>query len=62
MKRNAVYRTIGALAIAVAVLAYVLYQERKETTGIEINVDTSGITIQKSCRFVIDADGNYRRA
>jgi predicted negative regulator of RcsB-dependent stress response len=47
MNRNILYLVIGALAVAVAVFSYQLYQERQKTTGIEINVGKSGITIEK---------------
>lgn len=47
MNRNAFYAIIGLLAIAAAIFAYQLYQERQKTTGLEINVDKSGISIEK---------------
>jgi hypothetical protein len=47
MNRNTVYLIIGVLVAAVAVLAYMLYEERKETTSIEISVDKSGISIEE---------------
>ena len=47
LNRNALYLLIGVLAVAVAVFGYQLYQERQKTTGIEINVGKSGITIEK---------------
>jgi hypothetical protein len=47
MNRNTLYIVIGALAIATAVFAYQLYQERQKTTGIEINVGKSSISIEK---------------
>ena len=47
MNRNVLYLVIGVLAIAAAVFGYQLYQERQKTTGIEINIDKSGISIQK---------------
>lgn len=47
MNRNILYLVIGALAVALAVFGYQLYQERQKTTGIEINVGKSGITIEK---------------
>ncbi|MDI1342681.1 MAG: hypothetical protein PSV22_01085 [Pseudolabrys sp.] len=47
LNRNALYLVIGVLAVAVAVFGYQLYQERQKTTGIEINVGKSGITIEK---------------
>ncbi len=47
MNRNTLYLVIGALAIAAVVFGYLLYKERQKTTGIKINVDKSGITIEK---------------
>jgi len=47
MNRNVLYLVIGALVAAIAVFGYQLYQERQKTTGIEINVGKSGVTIEK---------------
>jgi hypothetical protein len=47
MNRNILYLTIGILAVATVVFGYRLYQERQKTTGIEINVGKSGISIEK---------------
>ena len=47
MNRNTLYVVIGALAIAILVLAYWLYEERQKTTGIEISVGKTGISIDK---------------
>jgi predicted negative regulator of RcsB-dependent stress response len=47
MNRNVLYLVIGGLAIVTAVIGYQLYQERQKTTGIEINVGKSGISIEK---------------
>jgi predicted negative regulator of RcsB-dependent stress response len=47
MNRNFLYLIIGVLAVAAAVSGYQLYQERQKTTGIEINVGKSGISIEK---------------
>ena len=38
---------LGALAVAVVVLGYQLQQERKKTTGIDINIGERGISIEK---------------
>jgi hypothetical protein len=46
MNRNILYLVIAGLAVAAVVFGYQLYQER-QTTGIEINVGKSGITIEK---------------
>ena len=47
MNRNVLYLIIGVLAVAAVVFGYQLYQERQKTTGIEINVGKSGISIEK---------------
>ena len=46
MNRNILYLIIGALAVATPVLRYRFYQERQKTSGIEINVGKSGISIE----------------
>ena len=47
MNRNVLYLVIGALAVVVAVLGYRLYQERQQTSGIDISIGRSGISIEK---------------
>lgn len=47
MSRNALYAVIGVLAAGTVALGYYLYQERQRSSGIEINVDKSGISINK---------------
>jgi hypothetical protein len=47
MNRNILYLAIGALAVVTAVIGYQLYQERQKTTGIEISVGKTGISIDK---------------
>jgi hypothetical protein len=47
MNRNILYLIIGALIVAIAVFGYQLYQERQKTTGIDINIGKSGISIEK---------------
>jgi predicted negative regulator of RcsB-dependent stress response len=47
MNRNVLYLIIGALIVAIAVFGYQLYQERQKTTGIDINIGKSGISIEK---------------
>jgi hypothetical protein len=46
VNRNGLYLVIGALVVAIAVLGIYLYQERQKTTGIEINVDKGGISVE----------------
>ena len=47
MNRNILYLVVGALVVAAGVFGYMFYQERQKTTGIEINVGKSGISIEK---------------
>ena len=47
INRNTLYLIVGALAVAVVVLGYQLYQERKEPQGVQINVGPGGISIEK---------------
>lgn len=47
MNYKILYLVIGVLVVAGAVLGYQLYQERQKTTGVEINIGKSGISIEK---------------
>jgi predicted negative regulator of RcsB-dependent stress response len=47
LNRNMLFLIVGALIVVVAVLAYQLYQDRKEPKGTQINIGPSGITIEK---------------
>lgn len=47
MNRNILYLVIGALVVVIVVIGYSFYQERQKTTGIEINVGKSGVSIEK---------------
>ena len=47
MNCNVLYLVIGVLVMATAVFGYQLYQERQKTTGVEINVGKTGISIEK---------------
>ena len=47
LNRNMLFLIVGALIVVVAVLAYQLYQDRKEPQGTQINIGPSGITIEK---------------
>ena len=46
MNRNVLYLVIGALVVVAVVVGYLLYQERQNTTGIDINVGNGGVSIQ----------------
>ena len=45
-RSNLLYLIIGALAIAVGVLGYQLYQDRHQPEGLHINVGPGGLSIQ----------------
>ena len=47
MTRNALYAVIAVLAVGAVVLGYQLYQDRQKTSGVEISVGNSGLTIEK---------------
>jgi predicted negative regulator of RcsB-dependent stress response len=47
MNRDQTYLVVGVLAIAVIVLGYLYYQERQKSSGIEISVGHSSISIDK---------------
>jgi hypothetical protein len=44
--RNVLCAILGALIVAVAVLGYNLYQEKKEPKGLQINVGPDGLKVQ----------------
>ena len=46
-RNNMLYLIVGALVVAIAVLGYNLYQERKKPDGVQINVGPGGISIEK---------------
>jgi hypothetical protein len=47
MNRNTLILIIGALVVAVGVLGYLLYDAKKEPTGVQINVGKDGIKIEQ---------------
>ena len=48
MSRNYVLSlAVGALIVAVAVLGYQVYQDRKEPKGVQINLGQGGLSIEK---------------
>ena len=47
IRSNVLYLIIGALVVAVGVLGYNLYQDRKEPKGVQINLGERGLSIQK---------------
>jgi hypothetical protein len=46
-RSNMVYLVVGVLLVAVAVLGYQLYQERKQPEGVRINIGPGGVSIEK---------------
>jgi hypothetical protein len=47
LSRNSLMLIVGALIVAVGVLGYMLYDAKKEPTGVQINVGPGGVTIEK---------------
>jgi hypothetical protein len=46
MNRNFLYVLVGALVVGVGVLSYSLYQEKKEPSGLQINLGPDGLKVQ----------------
>ena len=46
VSRNLLFLIIGALVVAVGVLSYNLYLERKQPEGLQINVGPNGLKVQ----------------
>jgi hypothetical protein len=46
-RSNLLFLAVGVLAVAVAVLGYQVYQDRKEPKGLNINIGPSGLAIEK---------------
>ena len=44
--RNILFLIIGALVVAVAVLGYNVYQDKKEPEGLQINLGPNGLKIE----------------
>lgn len=47
MSRNTLYLLIGLLAASVIVVGYLYYEETRSKSGIEIEIDEHGITIEE---------------
>ena len=47
MNRNTLILIVGALIVAVGILSVMLYQAKKEPTGVQINVGKDGIKIEQ---------------
>jgi len=46
MNRNVLYLVIGALVVATGVASYFLYQDRHQTTGLDISAGNAGVSIK----------------
>ena len=46
-RNNMLYLLVGALAVVAAILAWNLYQAKKQPDGVQINVGPGGLTIEK---------------
>jgi hypothetical protein len=46
VNRNVLFMIIGALVVAVGVLSYNVYQDRKQPDGLQINVGPNGLKVQ----------------
>jgi len=46
-RSNILYLVVGALIVAVGVLGYQLYEDKKKPEGVNINLGPGGISIQK---------------
>ena len=46
-RSNILYLVVGALVVAVAVLGYQLYEDKRKPEGVNINLGPGGLSIQK---------------
>jgi hypothetical protein len=46
INRNFLFLIIGALVVAVGVLSYNLYQNKKQPEGLQINLGPNGLKVQ----------------
>jgi hypothetical protein len=46
MNRNFLYVLVGGLVVAVGVLGFSLYEEKKEPAGLQINLGPGGLKVQ----------------
>jgi hypothetical protein len=46
-RSNVLYLVLGALLVAVVVLGYQLYQERRQPEGVQIKIGPGGLSIEK---------------
>jgi hypothetical protein len=46
-RTNVIYLVLGALIVAVAVLSYQLYPERRQPEGVQCKIGPGGVSIEK---------------
>jgi RsiW-degrading membrane proteinase PrsW (M82 family) len=46
-RSNTLYLVIGALLVATAVLGYLLYEDRKQPEGVQIDIGPGGLSIEE---------------
>ena len=46
-RSNTLYLVVGALLVVTAVLGYLLYEDRKQPDGVQINVGPGGLSIEE---------------
>jgi hypothetical protein len=47
INRNILFLLIGALLVGVGVLSYALYEEKKQPSGVQINLGPGGLKVEK---------------
>lgn len=47
ISRNMLFLIIGALAVAVAILSYKVYEDNRQPKGVQLNIGPSGISVEK---------------
>jgi hypothetical protein len=47
INRNILFMLIGALIVGVGVLGYALYEEKKQPSGVQINLGPGGLKIEQ---------------
>jgi hypothetical protein len=46
LNRNTLYFVIGALVVAVAILGYTTWQDRKQPEGLQISIGKQGVDVR----------------
>jgi predicted negative regulator of RcsB-dependent stress response len=46
LNRNILYFVVGALVVAVAVLGYTTWQDRKQPEGLQISIGKQGVDVR----------------